>query len=88
MIKLAKKMRPIKKPLLDKCIGFGPVELYNGYEEHNTPYGKGISYEDIFGMSFAALLAKINHCDCFTESEKRNAASMLEEHCNGWVELE
>lgn len=87
MIKLGIKLRQIKKPWLDRCVGFGDVELYSGYEEHDTPYGHGIAYEDIEGMSFAALLAKIKSCECFTDKEKRNAESLLIDHCGNWIEI-
>lgn len=87
-IKLAQKMREVKTPLPHNTSGFGPVILFNGYEEHESPYGKGIAYEDIDGMVYAILLARILRGKDFTDKEKAHIKELLIPMCNGWTSLD
>jgi DNA-binding transcriptional regulator YiaG len=39
--------------------GLGNIWLANGYEEHDTPYGKGVSFHDLDGLTKAICIALV-----------------------------
>lgn len=51
--------------------GLRNVWLTNGYTEHSTPYGKGISFQDLDGLTKAICLALVRKPGKLTGSEFR-----------------
>lgn len=51
--------------------GLNNVWLVNGYKTHRTPYGKGVSIEDVAGLHRAIAQRLINHKPQFSGAEFR-----------------
>lgn len=61
----------IRKPYHYKECGLDDIYLLNGYEEHTTPYGNGVSVHDVDGLHRAIGVQLAKHKKVLTGKEIR-----------------